>query len=254
MQFRHPNELGGFYWCLNLALSQASCFAAAKLYVDYADVRDGPAEMVELYIGSNVTAGSAAADAEDEEEEGEGFPPSAVMFIIQVAFALWLLSLIGFFASINKDYLHTFFDLASGKQHAARKFRNATTDFEKFAIFTVHKSYCAPVQKEIKAWMNEEYEVFDAEKPEWWTELLISMIPDDFIPKEELKLLKKKGVGGKRKKSVIGLGGRVSFVNGGAGAEQGEGGLTGLAKQLSIRGKGKGGSAATVAPAPTPGS
>ena len=47
--------------------------------------------------------------------------------------------MIGFFASIDKAYLHTFFDFASAKQHAAREFRNATSDFEKLQIFGYHK-------------------------------------------------------------------------------------------------------------------
>ena len=234
VQFRHPNELGGFYWCLNLVLSQASCFVAAKLYIDNVGGGEGTVEKV-------------------EDEEGKGFPPSAVMAVIQAAFALWLASLLGFLVSIDKNYLHTFFDLASAKQHATRKFRAAATDYEKFAIFTVHPSYRSSfsIRKEGKEWMSENYEVFDAEKPEWWTELLISTIPDDFIPKEELKLLDEQGAGGKRKKSVVGLGGRVSFAagvgEGGAGGEEGKG-LAGVASWLSLGGKG----AAAVAPAPTP--
>ena len=236
--------MGGFYWCLNLVLSQASSYAAAKFYVDNVGGGDSDRiEVKELSFG-NATAGNGAL-----VEEGEGLPPSAVMFIIQVAFALWLVSLIGFFKSINKDYLHTFFDLASAKQHAARKFRNATTDFEKFAIFTVHKSYRASIQKEVKEWMHENYEVFEAEKPDWWTDLLISTLPDDYIPKDELKVLEGKGVGGKRKKSVIGLGGRATFAAGVAeeGGHEGKG-LIGLARRLSLRGKGGG---VSVAPAPT---
>ena len=48
---------------------------------------------------------------------------------------LWLASLIGFFKSIDKDYLHTFFDLASAKQHAVREFCNATNNFESMQVF-----------------------------------------------------------------------------------------------------------------------
>ena len=99
--------------------------------------------------------------------------------------------------------------------------------------------------------MSENYEVFEAEKPEkpeWWTEHLISTIPDDYIPTEELKLLDENGVGGKRKRSVVGLGRKASFVGGGE-AEEG-GGLAGLARRMTIGGKGR--LIASVAPTPTP--
>ena len=197
--------------------------------------------MEELYLGNGTT-----------EEGHDGFSPSTVMPIIQVSFALWLMSLIGFFNSIDKEFLHTFFDLASSKQFAVRKFRTATTDFGNFQVFGCHPAYYRSIKGEIKAWMDENYEVFEAEKPEWWTELRISQIPDNFIPKKELMLLIEKGVGGKRKRSVVGIGGRVSFVpRVEEGAEE-EKGFSGLARRLSIGG-GRRGSAATVAPTPTPG-
>ena len=131
--------MGGIYWCLNLVLSQASCFAAAKLYTDNAsDGGDGSDA-----AGGNGTLGKV-------EGEGRGFPPSAAMAVIQAAFALWLVSLVGFFASIDKSYLHTFFDLVSSKQHVVRKFRTAPNDYEKMMVFTYHKSYYASFQKDIK--------------------------------------------------------------------------------------------------------
>jgi len=230
--------MGGFYWCLNLVLSQASCFVAAKLYLDNPKGSgDGPAGTEELDIGTA---------AEEVEGEGGGFPPSAVMAILEVASALWFVSVAGFFASINKDYIHTFFDVASGPQHVAREFLNATNDHGRSNVFLNHRSKFAAIEADIKEWMKENYEVFEAEKPEWWTELLISTIPDDFIPKEELKLLEEKGVGGKRKKSVVSLGGRVSLVEGrDEGVEEGV--VAGLTRRLSVGGRR--GSAATVAPA-----
>ena len=233
---------------MNLVLSQASCFAAAILYND--NIGYGGRPTVELPSGDATVAVVNATALDEHAEEREGFPPSAVMAILQVSFALWVLSLFGFFASIDKAYLHSFFDFASGKQFAVREFRNAKTPFERLQIFCYHKSYYAAIQGEIKAWLKENYEVFEAEKPLWWTELLISTIPDDYIPKEELKLLEEKGPGGKRKKSVVSLGGRVSFVEGGdGGGEAGEGVVAGLARRLSVGSRR--GSKATVVPAAT---
>ena len=197
-------------------LNQASCFVAAKLYIDNIDVTVEVEGLHTEEVKSNLSL--------------------AVMTILQVAFSLWLASLIGFFASIDKNYLHTFVDIASGKQHVAREFRNATSDFEKLQIFGFHKSYWAStsLQKEIKEFMDENYEVFETEKPEWWTELLISTIPDDYIPKEDLKVLEKKGVGGKRKKSVVLLGGHRIMDNEERGGDSGENKVLGLARRLSI--------------------
>ena len=138
MQFRHCLDLGGTYWCLNLVLNQASCFAAAKLYTDNAGYGGSP--IAELPTVNAAVAVVNATALDESAEEREGFPPSAVMAILQVSFALWLLSLFGFFASIDKAYLHTFFDFASGKQFAVREFRNAKTPFERLQIFGYHKS------------------------------------------------------------------------------------------------------------------
>ena len=57
----------------------------------------------------------------------------------------------------------------------------------------------------------------------------------------ELKALEEEGVDGKRKRSVVGMGDRASFIVGG---EAEEGGLAGLARRVSVGGR----SAATVAP------
>ena len=105
-----------------------------------------------LYLGNGTPL-------EGNEGESRGFPPSTVVNIIQVAFAVWALSLIGFFTSIDKNYLHTFLDLTSSKQQAVREFRNATSDFERMQVFGYHKSYYASIRKEIKEWMKENYEV-----------------------------------------------------------------------------------------------
>ena len=116
-------------------MSQASCFAAAYLYVEF-----------DVGMVGNIPLGDEPFAVEVEaREEGGGFPPSAVMTVIQVAFVLWLVSLVGFFTSIDKAYLHTFFDIASAKQHAVREFRNATNAFEKLQVFGYHKSYYASI-------------------------------------------------------------------------------------------------------------
>ena len=178
--------MGGFYWCLSLVLGQAACFAAGWLYVATSNAEAGRAE------------GGAA-----------GLEGSTISKAVWALFCAWSFAILGLLLSIDRSYLHTFFDLASGKQFVVREFRASATDFEKIQVISYHPSFYASNKAEVKAWLGENYEHFEREQPEWWTALVISGIPDEYIPKEELKILEGKGVGGKRKTSSVGVFGGV---------------------------------------------
>ena len=209
--FRHPLEMGGFYWCLNLLLSQASCFGAVALYTKYGDE------------GTSVLSFDA------------------VTKVVTCTFTLWLISLLGFFSGIGKRYLHTFYDFASGKQFVVWTFKNATSDYEKILVFKRHSAYWFSIKDELRVWVAENYrDVWMAEKPEWFTDNVLRMIPEDFIPKEELKEIEKAG-GLKRKQSIVEAALGIQPVGG-----AGDGSVTGLLRRLSVGG---GPNPARVAPA-----
>ena len=185
VHFRHPNELGGFYWSLNLLLTQTSCLAAAKFFQDnHAEVYEGG------WTGSSI---------------------DRIWYVAGATFFIWVFSLVGLLNGIDRKYLYTFFDFTTAKEYAVKQFENTTRDDRKMQIFTNHESYYSSIRGEVKAWIGEHYVIFEREKPSWWTELCIATIPDEFIAETIMKQLDATG-GGKRRRSVVGIGGRLQFV------------------------------------------
>ena len=223
VHFRHSIEMGGVYWCLNLVMSQASSFVAAKLYIDHT-------------VGNDEEEGG-------EEAETNVLSQDLITKLIATSFALRLLSFTGFFASIDKAYLHTFYDIASGKQHVVRSFRNATSDEDRIQVFKRHPSFYRSIADEIKCWVAANYrEVWLEEKPEWLTDRVLALIPKEMIPKEERGTIAKVeeeevgGSGAKRASIVEGLLGAPPRSSSAGGNNAEEGGGNKLVCRLSLTG------------------
>ena len=111
--------------------------------------------------------------------------------------------------SIKREYIGTFFTTMTGKQQTISLFQNSDDDAVKAdALFTNTRVHWKSIEKEARAFVFENYHKWEEERPEWWTEALKASIDDDMVPPEELRELKMKG-GGKRRRSsfmeVIGL-------------------------------------------------
>ena len=62
------------------------------------------------------------------------------------------------------------------------KWREASTNREKFYIFRKHKSYYFSINEDVKLWLTENWDRWEEERPDWWTAKLISKIPADLLP------------------------------------------------------------------------
>ena len=98
---------------------------------------------------------------------------------------------------INKEYLGTFYSIKTGFQFLCEQWRDATTDKEKFYIFSKHKSYYFSINEDVKLWLEENWENWEEERPVWWTAKIISKIPADMLPASALASMG--GVAGRRK-------------------------------------------------------
>jgi hypothetical protein len=165
VQLRHPNEIGGLYWCLCLLLGQATSFVAVHLYCSER-------------IGAQKDGSTSARDL---WSLAGGLEAAFVVF-----FAI-------FVSMINNKYVVTFFSTITSKQLAQRNFRGATSDRAKFNVFAKHPTYYENIRGEVAVWVRENWDVWNEEQPEWFTERAKARVPKDMIPKSEEKSTRKRG-------------------------------------------------------------
>ncbi|GMH88858.1 hypothetical protein TL16_g11282 [Triparma laevis f. inornata] len=175
VQFRHPNEVGGMYWTLQLVVNLGGLFIALYLCED---------------------AGAVSKERQEKLWALSLFLMAGFMLTFGI-----------FLASINKDFIHTFFSLESGSQMTQRKFFEATGDKAKqHAVFGTNYVVWRPIRKEVKIWVESKWigwTDMDGERPDWLTEEAYARIENDMgkIAREEGG-----GLGGKDLKKIAPLG------------------------------------------------
>jgi len=143
LHFRHPYELGGTGYSLSMIWAQVFPFVALQF---------STSEKKEL-----------------------------LATMLQVSFGLWLTLNILFFASINREFVRTFFTWTTGPEYTILLFREAPSDELRFdAAFTNRRSYINGLEDEVRAWLSENIDRFQLEQPEWWR---IDMVGDEFLPR-----------------------------------------------------------------------
>merc|ERR1712194_282056 len=89
----------------------------------------------------------------------------------------------------------------TGWQQTINAHRNATSDYLKMEpIFNTHLSTSMSIKNEVKEWMNEKWNEWETEKPEWFTNELIKSIPDDYIPGDAVRRMDDAAANGKRER------------------------------------------------------
>lgn len=192
----HTYELGGLYWSANLVLNQAFCFIAVYLYQTHAEGKND-------YISEHLWE------------------------VVGVLFLFSVLSFCGFLCIINKKYIPTFFTTASGKDYAVSMYEKAETDALKFEVFDHHPSFYDKIVPEIMTWLDNNWDTWEVDMPDWFVASKIKDVPPDMLPvrvlaamggikgrrasidamkkEEEKKKVKVKGVGQKDGKASIGV-------------------------------------------------
>ena len=153
---RHPYEMGGFYWLMNMVWTQASVFGAIKLKETF---------------GRQI-----------EEDVGERFVKDEdYITIATVLLMLWLVALLGLLICSEKEFRRTFFSIMTGKQYNEALFRSDDDEI-KMQVFDTHSSYNRHFEASIKEWLGERWNDWHASRPGWFTEELIKRIPGRLLP------------------------------------------------------------------------
>jgi hypothetical protein len=155
VQFRHPYELGGLYWTLNIFMALGFSFVA-----------------VYVYAQRDLTEALSAANAWN-----------GTIFLT----ASWLASFVAFLSLCNKGYRRTFFSTYLGKQMTIESFTLGDDDAAKSIIFSCNRNQWRSIEDDVKAWVQEGWWRWDDERPAWFTDAWKSKVNQDWLPREELK-------------------------------------------------------------------
>jgi hypothetical protein len=118
--------------------------------------------------------------------------------------ASWLISTFLFFYKIKRQYWSTFYSLVSGRQNTMSYFLDNDDDATKRLVFDDSPDLWTEIRDKVKEWTLSRWNVWEAEKPSWFTEAFKESVPDEFIPKVVLEKMNQMA-GGKRRRSSAGL-------------------------------------------------
>ena len=119
--------------------------------------------------------------------------------------AVWAATVLLFFSKIKVAYWKTFYSTESGRQATVSYFLDNKDDGARMVVFLSHADLWSDIKDDVKAFTLANWGRWEVEKPDWFTEGFKAGVPDDFIPKAALDELNRKSVGGKRRRSSVGL-------------------------------------------------
>jgi hypothetical protein len=183
LQFRHPGALGGAYWTFSMFAAIVGSFCIIEF--SYAKVG---AEFI-------------------------GLEKSTAWMIMGAFSGAWLVVFCVLLCLMKRDYIRTFFSLQTGNQLVQSWFLEGDSDEKKIKILDVNPHLWKSIRPQVRAFLLENWERWEEEKPAWFDDKIMAMVDDDMMPPEALARLRHKG-GGKRRRSSLGerLGGASGEV------------------------------------------
>ncbi|GMH85310.1 hypothetical protein TrVE_jg7805 [Triparma verrucosa] len=90
-----------------------------------------------------------------------------------------------FLASINKDYVKTFYSTQTGPQMIQDLFYNGKDDRQKIECLTINTAYWKPIEGDVKAWIRSKLQEWQESQPEWWGDRFKLLVPKSWLNQEE---------------------------------------------------------------------
>jgi len=142
IQMRHPVELGGMYWTVNMFLALVASFVSVWI--------GGGGETEWLLVGKLSAAWVAT-------------------------FGLILLMM-------KKEYLGTFPSTKTGKQKMLDLFLKGEDDTTKMRVLGINKRLWVSIYPQVKDFVLANWSRWTEEKPDFFTSNFIARVPSDMIP------------------------------------------------------------------------
>ena len=106
-----------------------------------------------------------------------------------------------FIAKIERQYVNTFFSTESGHARTKRYFLEGEDDFIKHQVLTNNRYQWTSIRPQVAEWLDENWDKWERDKPDWFNPLFIDIIDDDIMPARVLARLKQEAEGGVRRRS-----------------------------------------------------
>ncbi len=180
VQFRGSAEMGGIYWSFNMIIAIASPFAAVSFYF--------------------------AKTAPDTVELAR----NTAWRIVGSLSGSWLFFFLLFFMLMKKKYRKTFFSFETGNEWAVSFFLKGDTDAKRVKPLRLNKRKWKKIRPQMKEFVLENWEAWEEEQPEFFTEAFKKRVPDDMLPPAEMRKQKVQGGGQRGKSSLVELMGEVA--------------------------------------------
>ena len=159
---RHPNYLGGFYWLFNSVYAQFSVFAVVAFRLRYDEEHANDVEHLPLPFGAY-----------------------QVFMLASALTLLWSLSFAALLIFSNRGFLYSFYSTETSMGYTKRLFLSGNDDLRVHIITRHHKSLWRHFEDEISLWMKENWQIWHRERPPWFTDRTIALIPLWLIPDAE---------------------------------------------------------------------
>jgi hypothetical protein len=191
-KFRAQVDFGGLYFTFNLIENMAGVPVCAFLYNKYYEA-EKEEDGTDLKLGPEVTVGFG--------------------LVCMVAF---LVIFVYFIAEICvPEYRSSFWSMQTGNDYICSIFRDNEDDDEvRFSLFEMSAAKWAPVRNDVREWSHANWAKWQRDKPAWFSDATISMVPDDYIPKSGPGGLTELGANRARRTSASFL---IAGERGGAG-------------------------------------
>ena len=104
---------------------------------------------------------------------------------------------------MKKEYRGTFFSFETGNEWAMSFFLKGDTDAKRVKPLRLNKKKWKKIRSLMKEFVLENWEGWEEEQPEFFTEAFKKRVPDDMLPPAEIRRQKVAG-GGQRRRSSLG--------------------------------------------------
>jgi hypothetical protein len=194
VHFRHPVDLGGLCYCLNVFLGQAlPPFSACP------GGRAQPCVRGLILLAAQAAAFASVA-LYAAFYVGEAKLEAATLYaFVSTLTAVSIVSFGVLLVTMERKYVRTFFSAQTGGEFVMSLFLdNDGNDELRADVFYNNQELWRPIRPQVQAWLRSHFRTWKQTKPAWFTDALVACIPTDMLPVRDARRLSAQAPGGRR--------------------------------------------------------